>query len=286
MYGTILKEAPEGYVPYQQWPEYVLAADIPPLLAPRLVGKNPVGVYRRFWPIVVEDYMSDKEPVLADSDLEGISANRILIWQRVFSTEIPHGWRRFSIRSSLLEGFAHITDNDYRAPWSESARRYVRKWEREHLGKDFVVEAISLETFLAAYKESDINKYIRSLYADMVVRKQKGGAHVRFIAARHIPSNDIAAAMALVDSPAHKGSHYLCGFIQKKYEHIPAMVGLVDRWYEESLKQGITFLHFGRFWQKGDPSDWKGFSQFKAKFGLHYISYPPALWRFAKGRLF
>lgn len=286
MYGEIVTEAPEGYVPYQQWPEYMLAADIPPLLAPRLVGKNPVGVYRRFWPIVVEDYMSDKEPVLADSDPEGISANRILIWQRVFSTKIPRGWRRFSMRSPLLEGFAHITDNEYRAPWSESARRYVRKWEREHLGKDFVVEAISLETFLAAYRESDINKYIRSLYADMVERKQKGGAHVRFIAARHIPSNDIVAAMALVDSPTHKGSHYLCGFIQKKYEHIPAMVGLVDRWYEESLTQGITFLHFGRFWQKGDPSDWKGFSQFKAKFGLHYISYPPALWKFQKGTLF
>jgi hypothetical protein len=109
---------------------------------------------------------------------------------------------------------------------------------------------------------------------------------MRFLGVRHIPSREVVAAMAFIDSATHKGSHYVCGFIQPAFAHVPAMVALVDHWHKDALVRGIRFLHFGRFWQKGDPEEWKGFSQFKSKFGLYYISYPPALWRFQRGRLF
>jgi len=285
MYGEILKEAPEGYVPHYQWPEYVLDTDVPPLLAPRLVGKNPVGMYRRFWPIVVEEYISDKEPVLADSDPEKISLNRIIIWQRVFHKDQPKGWRTLRQKPPQLEGFAELGD-EYWKQWSESARRYRRKWHDEFLGKEYAIENISAEEFLKHYEKSTIKSYIKKLYADIVLRKQKASAHIRFIAARHLPTGDIAAAMAVVDSPTHKASHYLCGFIKPEYEKAPAMVGVMDEWHARGIKHGMKFLHFGRFWQKGDPDDWKGFSLFKSKFGLRYVAYPPALWRFKGGRLF
>ncbi|MCX6820163.1 MAG: hypothetical protein NT019_02705 [Candidatus Adlerbacteria bacterium] len=286
MYGTIVTEAPEGFVPYHQWPEYKLETDVPTFLGPRKVGVDPVGMYRRFWPIVVEEYISDKEPVLVDSDPKKISANRVLMWQRLFRTDTPAGWKRLAIKPRELEGFALLESAYYVAQWSESARRYRKKWREHFLNKECVVEKISAEDFKAAYVASDIKPYIRRLYTDMVTRKLAAGAPMQFFAARDIRTKTIISAMAVINSPTCHGSFYLCGFISKKYEHVPAMVGLMDAWHAESLASGIRFLHFGRFWQKGDPEDWKGFSTFKAKFGLHYISYPPALWRFVRGKLF
>jgi hypothetical protein len=287
MYGEVITQAPNGFVPYHQWPEYGLAADVPLFLKPRVTGKDPVGMYRRFWPIVIEEYISDKEPVLKDSDPEGIAANRMIIWQRLFRTDAPpQGWRVYGHKPMQLEGFAIVDDANYQARWSESARRYARKWDAQYVGKEFTIEDITEEEFLSHYKHSDIKPYIRKIYAEMVARKRASGAHIRFIGARHLASKDIAAAMAVIDSPTHSGSHYLCGFIKKQYEDVPAMVGLMDAWYAQCLERGIRFLHFGRFWQEGDPYEWKGFSLFKAKFGLHYISYPPALWQFVRGRLF
>jgi hypothetical protein len=286
MYGPILKQAPEGFVPHYQWPEYGFEADVPPFLAPRAVGKNPTGMYRRFWPIVVEEYISDNEPVLADSDPEGISLNRVLIWQRVFREDHPSGWRKLTQRPPGLEGFAELGRPDYWATWSESARRYRRKWHDEYAGKEYAIETITGEEFIRHYTASSIKPFIKKLYSEIVVRKQKRGSHIDFFAVRHSTSKEIISAMSVVDSPTHKASYYLCGFIKPEYEKIPAMVGLMDEWHARGLRRGMRFLHFGRFWQKGDPSDWKGFSLFKSKFGLQYVAYPPALWRLARGRLF
>jgi hypothetical protein len=286
MYGDVIREAPEGFVPYHQWPEYDLVSDAPPFLGPRLVGKNPLGMYRRIWPIVVEEYISDEEPVLADSDPGHVSLNRGLIWQRIFRTDIPHGWRRLSLRPPQLEGFAILDTANYSTKWSESARRYRRKWRTEFLNISYTIEQISLDEFLVAYMQSPIKNDTKTMYRDIAKRKIEKGAGLDIWAVRHTESGEIAAGMMYITSPTCHGSYYLCGFILEKYRDTPVMVGLVDAWHERSLAGGIRFLHFGRFWQKGDPKDWKGFSLFKSKFGLHYISYPPALWRFARGKLF
>ncbi len=132
MYGKILKEPPNGFIPYHQWPEYHLVGDCPPFLGPRVVGKNPVGMYRRFWPIVVEEYISDKEPVIADSDPKGISLNRMLIWQRVFKDEIPKGWYVFSKKLTRLEGFAELDgQKEYWKHWFRVFPQISQKMERK-----------------------------------------------------------------------------------------------------------------------------------------------------------
>ncbi len=285
MDGETLEKAPPGFVPPQQWPEYKLSTDIPPFLAPRTTGKDPLGSYRRFWPIVIEEYVSDKEPVMTDSDPDGISPNRMIIWQRVFEKTVPPGWRVLTQRPPRLEGISELKDAYWKA-WSESARRSRRKWHEQYLGKDYRVEEISVEDFIKAYAHSTIQPYIKKLYRGIIERKQKAGADLTIIAARHIHTNEVAAAMVTVNSTQCHGSHYLAGFIAPLHEHVPAMVGLMDHWHEKSLARGIRFLHFGLFWHKGEPDTWKGFSNFKAKFGISYISYPPALWRVARGRLF
>lgn len=286
MYGPILTEAPEGFVPYHQWPEYGLEADVPPFLGPRKVGKSPVGMYRRIWPIVVEEYVSDTEPVLADSDPHKIALNRAIVWQRIFRQDAPQGWRNLTQRDPQLEGFALLDSQNYTARWSESARRYLRKWQKEYLGRDYAVEPVSVEEFNAAYMKSSVQKDIKEMFKHILLRKASGGAGIEIWAVRHLPSRTLAAAMAYVTSPTHNASYYLCGFVSPTHEHVPAMVALVDAWHARGLERGMRFLHFGRFWKEGDPEDWKGFSQFKSKFGLQYIAYQPALWRFVRGRLF
>ncbi len=92
--------------------------------------------------------------------------------------------------------------------------------------------------------------------------------------------------MATLTSPACRGSYYISGFIVKDAEHDPVMVGLMDNWFKTSLEKNIAFLHFGGFWAPGNPQNWKGYSQFKAKFGLSYIAFPPTLFRFLPGKLF
>ena len=142
-YEPVLTKLPEGYIPREQWPEYDLPSDAPKFLGPRLVGKTPKGMYRRLWPIVVEEYISDDEPVLEDSDPEGIALNRVLIWQRPTRNDVPKGWRTLSKKTSRLEGFAEVVEEEYWKHWSESSRRYRKKWHADHFNKTHTIERVS-----------------------------------------------------------------------------------------------------------------------------------------------
>lgn len=290
IYGDTVTALPQGFVPREQWPEYFLEGDVPKFLAPRLVGKDPVGMHRRLWPIVVEEYVSDKEPVLADSDPKKISANRMLIWQRLTEQTVPKGWRRLLIGGHIarLEGFAELGSDEYWKAWSESARRYRKKWLEQYLNKTYVVEKISYEEFEAAYVKSTVAKQVKRLLLDSIKRKLASPAreHIEMWGARHIETGAIAAGMATLTSPTCKGSFYISGFFTQEHADDPAMVGLMDNWFSLMQARGVRFLQFGGFWTEGAPKNWKGFSQFKAKFGLKYIACPPPLTRFARGRLF
>ena len=285
-YGPIAVQQPEGFTPYQQWPEYDLVSDAPPLVGPRLVGVRPKGMYRRLWPIVVEEYFSDDEPVLTDSDPEGKSFNRMLVWRRIFRTTTPPGWYRPSKNSPRIEGFATLDVEDYHTRWSESARRYYKKWHREYLNKTYVIERITADEFTTTYKKSTLKKYVRDMYLGLIARKVAARAGLEFWGARHIESGETAAAMAVITSTSVGASYYLCGCILRAHADAPLMVGLLDNWHKIGREQNLQYLHFGLFWQKGDPTEWKGFSIFKSKFGLSYIAYPPTLMRLARGKLF
>jgi hypothetical protein len=287
-YGNVIHELPEGFVPREQWPEYALAADVPPLLAPRVVGKRPVGMYRRFWPIVVEEYISDEEPVLADSDPSGVALNRMIIWQRLCRSDVPRGWRVFSSEPTRLEGFAEIQQGEYWHQWSESARRYRKKWHEECLGSRYRISAVSYADFERAYKKSTVVKVVKNSLLDVIKRKLAlpEGKHIELWCAESLETGEFVAGMATITSPTCHGSHYISGFVTQAAGKDPAMVGLMDHWFHISHARGVRFLHFGGFWTKGSPENWKGFSLFKSKFGLKYIACPSPLFRFQRGRLF
>ena len=199
---------------------------------------------------------------------------------------MPKGWHVLSRKTPQVDGFAKLGAENYFETWSESARRYRRKWRDEFLDKTYSIEQISPKEFDSGYMQSSVGKKLKRLFPDLVARKLAAGVAVELWGARHKDSGEIVAGVATITSPTHRASYYLCGFILEKYADAPVMVGLMDHWYRRGLEANLQYLHFGRFWQKGDPKEWKGFSEFKSKFGLEYIAYPPTLVRLARGKLF
>jgi lipid II:glycine glycyltransferase (peptidoglycan interpeptide bridge formation enzyme) len=48
---------------------------------------------------------------------------------------------------------------------------------------------------------------------------------------------------------------------------------------EKSSARGIHFANLGAIWTKGQPKEWKGFTEFKKKFNPHHIILPRSLIR-------
>jgi hypothetical protein len=270
------------YVPKEQWFENYLPGDVFPTMRPQQVGLNPVGRRWGLGPLQFEEYVSDTEPDLSKSDPDGTAPARMIMWQRVFRTDVPPGWHHAFRRTPRLEGVADLSrPQPYWAYWSESAKRYRKRWLSKHLNKTHQVEEVPFVEFAAAYRKSTVWHAAGALFLGKIERKL-AGPHPEAIslkAARDIATGEVIAAMAFLHSPAHKSSHYISGFMLAQHKHVPAMVGLVDDWFDYGATRGWRFLSFGEFWMPGKPKSWKGFSQFKAKFGVTYLLCPHGVWR-------
>jgi len=288
MYGNVITELPDGFVPLQQWPEYDLAHLPFPTFNPELVDSNPRGVRWSLWPFTFEEYVSETEPDLSRSDPTRRARNRLVLWRTATRIASPRGWIRIGYRAAKLEGFAELGQEAYYTHWDESAKRYRNKWLRNYAEKTHRIESIDYNTFKAAYERSEVAKKVKSLLLDMIERQtdERTRPYYEFIVVTNIATGARIAGMCLLNSPTHRASYYVSGFYTSEEGHVPAMVALMDHWFKTSHARGMRFLHFGEFWMRGKPKNWKGFSLFKAKFGLHYIAYPPALLRFMPGRLF
>lgn len=286
MYGTIVEKIPDEQIHYYQWPEFDLTVLPRPFLNPESVGILPRGVRWGWWPIIFEEYVSDKEPDLLHSDPHGTARNRIVFWRRLVRRDVPKGWYHFSKKPSRLEGYADLeAEPQYEIAWNESARRYRKKWLAEYLNKTHQLDAVSHEQFAEAYRSSTVAQKLGPNPLESIGHWSSGG-NVECIVAREISTNTVHAGIALLHSPTCKGSYYISGFVHPAAGKTPAMIGLMDHWYAQAQAKGFRFLYFGDFWLPGKPKDWKGFSQFKAKFGLAYIQYPPILFRFVQGTLY
>ncbi|MBI3573677.1 hypothetical protein HY090_01360 [Candidatus Kaiserbacteria bacterium] len=283
--GIFRKKTPEdsgGYIPLHAWPEFDPMPSIPAFLKPGHVGENPEGTYWRFWPFSFEEYRTDAEPMIEPLPKELRTPLRIIMWQRFFRTDTPEGWTTFSDKPSLVMGFTKL-DPEYTKRWSKTLRQNLRDWNARYLGKEYVVEPVSFVEFKEAYTKSTLPLMVRYETPKEIEARMQGPAHVSFFAARRIDDKSITGGIAVMYSSSRPLSYYLAGFHTKKAGNAPVVVGLLDHWFQESLKEQIEFLDFGNFWQQGDPSAWKGFSAFKAKLGPTHFFYKPKLYRFLFG---
>lgn len=286
-YGELIDSLPEGFEPKEQWAEYPLDSLPFTFCNPRIIGSDPRGLRWNLGPLYIEEYISDKEPDLALSDRATPAPLRLIFWRRLTTSAHPEGWHRsVSLApSSGIEGFATLAPGEeYWKKWSESARRYRRHWLQEFADARYRIEEGTFEQFALGYRHSTVAK--KTLRESLqITRDYEKGApeRMRYWIARRLSDGTIVAGLSVITSPSAKSAYYATGFYHKDIGDDPVMIGLMDHWHRVGAEEGYTYLHFGNFWFPGQSKSFRGFSAFKAKFGLRYIAYRPTLWRFRRG---
>lgn len=224
-------------------------------------------------PLIFEQYISDKEPVLEKKP------HRFVFWQPITRRDIPTGWHRawFFSNHVRMIGFTEITDPvRYYRSWSDHGQRQRRQFLNKQ--KNWEICNISLDEFLKGYVSTKKKRSLKFLYTWVVREEQRiHGSCIRIIGMRRHSTHALEAAAAFIDIPEIKQSYYLASFVLENAKKDLAMLGLLDYWFRTAPEKGITFLDFGAFWAPGDPLDWRGFSIFKNKFGVRYLRYPARL---------
>jgi hypothetical protein len=242
-----------------------------------VVDAGPVaGVGTRLGPFRFESYVGDVEPQLPDD-----GPLRRACWQPLTRTDCPPGWGRELLNTSTrLTGFAEIVPGaTYDAKWVDHARRHAKRWRKEK-GTAWELVIPTLDEFVAAYMKSSKALTLKLLFsADLKEKIRAHGPLVRLFGVRRAGATRLEAGFACVDAPEAATSLHFISFIHTSARRSPVGVGLMDEWFASSVPLGLRFLDFGLFWAPGDPRSWKGFSRFKAQFGIRFIRYPRALVR-------
>lgn len=270
---------PDGYISPMDWPEFINIATVPSFLKPKRLNTLSDSAWR-LWPFSVESYHSDTEPDLS-APAPFPMPFRIVMWQRKsYATARPKGWVALRRRPECITGFLHITGRtQYDEHWSDSARR-DKKLFRTRYAQDYRIETASYREFADAYVRGTIKPILKQLLlrGTLEPHVEKNPEQTTLWVARRNADNKIVAGLASLDSPTSSASYYLAGFYLKEVKMVPLMTALVDTWCSTSQRKGMRFLHFGLFYQRGDPRSWKGYSNFKAKFGIQYVARPPVLY--------
>lgn len=287
-YGKLVDKLPEGFFPPDIWPEFGSLATPVAICSREEVGKDPKGVRWSFWPVTIEEYIGDKEPRLEDAYTGALTRNRMVRWLRLSNVPVPKGWF-VERRPWRVDGF-YLLDptKPYINDWKKSARRDLREWQKKYTS--FCrIEAISFEEYEEAYKHSTVAKKTTMELMYMLKRKREKAVtreHSTLWGVRDLRSGKIIAGNVNYYSPTFKSSVREFPFILPEARGGHASVALVDHWMSEALKRGHYKLIATHFWQPGESKSWQGFSAFKAQFGYTFVAYPPALYRFVRGKLF
>lgn len=235
-----------------------------------------IGFRFHLGPFVTDYFIGDREPVF---DAKKGPLRRVT-WQPTSLKSIPSGsgWRESLMRNMLKRsGYARLDGSpEYDKTWTQHARRHKRKWEQQ---TEWEIREVELEPFLEAYWKSPKDPVLKGMFKHFLRKKVQANGPLVHLAAvvRRSNPTEIAAGFAFVDAPEAKMSTHTISFIRNVAKDTHAGNGLIDYWFKHCLKNGIEYLNFGNFWAPGCPSDWLGFSEFKAQFGVTFIEHPNAV---------
>lgn len=276
---------PEGYASYLSNPGY-LGREVKTQAGFQLVGTpEATGVAWKYGPLRFERYVGDGEP-----PYDPTGPLRLVTWQCVNRDVIPDGWKPTRlVMATSRTGFAEIDGSpDYAKRWSSHAQRHRKQWLKQ--SADWEIVPITVDEYITAYKRSTQDKFLKFLFSNMLREKARGhGANVHIVGARKkIPHSPTEAGFAYVDVPETKQSIHLMSFHNDYAKKCSVGTGLMDYWFAQAPQSGTRFLEFGCFWTPGEPNSWKGFTQFKSQFGLHFTDYPRPLarWMGQRPKLF
>ncbi len=287
-YGEVLDEVPADFVHPELWPEYGALFRPVGMCAREEVGSNPRGIRWSLWPITFEEYVGDSEPKLHNADHGALTRNRAVMWKRIHTAVVPAGWRSMSRETWELDAFCRIAPGeDYTQKWSPTARRDLKRWNRHQ--DTHTTEEVSFEEYKKAYRKGTVFfklgwEQLRSMERGLVVPTIRENLHLFVV--RNKETGVIVAGLGAVYSHPNRASMYHIPFVTREGKKLYAMTGLINHWFAHAQHAGIRMQVFTCFWHKGEKRDWKGPSEFKARFAEALLAYPPTLWQFRKGKLF
>jgi hypothetical protein len=267
---------PDGYVPYRACLQYFqreggASRNSGPAGSPACQGAR-----WRHGPLHFEKFVTDVEP-----PRDGSGPLRMTIWQRFARTDRPKGWLRGPASMSFrLTGFATADGADGRT-WSGHARRHLQHWKKLVAAGKREVAEVSLEEYLAAYARADQDFVMKAAFPSILRDKAAAHGNLFHLVASRRPGGPLDAGLAYLYIPEAGTSTHVSAFMAGDGKDDSASTGLIAHWFARCAEDGIPILDFGFFWAPGDPTDWRGFSRFKAQFGVRLISYPPPLFRFS-----
>ncbi|MBI5220668.1 MAG: methyltransferase domain-containing protein [Candidatus Liptonbacteria bacterium] len=274
--GLIGEPLPQGFVHPRQLGAYLASENETNIRTYPVQNGSRESIGWRHGPFRFEEYVGDEKPELPPGP-----PHRAVLWQPLARKDRPRGW--FPLHGPLSErlgGFAELSaDQDYWQRWTEHAQRHRRRWLLER--RRYPIVGLEPEQFVSAFQKAprlpqDQKKKITRRLA---VRGRYFGENLKIWGATVADTGEVIGGLAVVDLPEISQSVHLAAFLLPEGNACSAGIGLIDHWYDASIKRGLRFLNFGLFWVPGEPREWQGFSRFKSQFGVHFLRYPRGLWR-------
>lgn len=274
--GVLGAPLPEGYRRHNATPEF-LQREFTNRPGFQLIPSGQAfGVRNKAGWFDIEQYYGDREPTL-----KADTRPRLVLWHPTSRSDRPKGWLRlpFSVHRRLT-GFHDLHEaDDYWSIWSSQAQRHRKAWQKS---TELRATTPNLERFLAAYHQSgQIPGLIRLFEEHMRHQVVVHAEYFHFYGVETL-DGQLVSAIATIDIPESKLSFHVTSFILPSARNTPAGVAILDLWFQSAKAKGLRFLDFDGFWTKGEPANWKGFSAFKAQFGMTYVRYPRPLVRWMK----
>lgn len=228
-------------------------------------------------PLWFEGYTSDIEPRPATD-----GPRRVVIWQPVSRRDNPRGWRRSWVQMNPnLTGFADLAEAvPYWSIWSSHAQRHRKRWLAQQL---FEIREVPAQEFMDVYRSRAAQLHLKDFHTWLLDRKIRKHAGLMVFLGAFDPSGKMMAGFAALDIPEDNQSYHVASFIRREARQTSVGTGLVDAWFRRCLSKGFRFADFDLFWTPSDPWSWRGFSRFKAQFGVTFVRYPKPLFKFAGG---
>lgn len=260
-----MHEPPEDYRIPEQLP-LMLEATTELGSTVTIEGTPPYRRIRDTRPFVREFVVSDAAPSRTPEE-----RSRFIMWRPVKAKAIPEGWVRspFEISSVRATGFIHIAP-DYAKRWAKSARYLLSKLPEKNIRITQVPYEVYAEELPSTGK-------FRPIYDFMSWKARRFhliyAEKMRWYLAYNAEGNAVSG-LGILFLPEENYSFHVSGFTNRRYDEPEANIGLIDRWHRDLLSLGMTYIDFGTLWRPGDPKSWKGFADFKHKFGVQLVHLP------------
>jgi hypothetical protein len=239
---------------------------------PSLVGeRNRMGVFCDLPILKAEYYLCDLEP-----QVKSYNKPRIVIWNRGEGVKRPKGWIEMSLGikyTALAVADLNLNECLYYKNWSSSSKTSRNKWLSQ---TDYNIVETDVVAYMAHYDASIVPLKMRNVFKKQIydyIEVYKSDVH--FFLAIEVKTEKVLSGFCCVDDFESNQSLHLVGF--RSVADIPRYIGIgiIDYWMKHLQKIGIRYANLGVVWQKGDPKDWIGYSNFKMHFS-------PAIFRFEK----